>query len=503
MEASAILKYLTLGENVCVEFKRGGNGFEDDTLQTVCSFLNRFGGDIFLGITDTGEICGVPEKAAPDMVKNFIKRIGDTNLFSPTVLLVPEILQYEEKTIIHVHIPPSAEVHKFKKDIYDRVGDSDVKVTATGAITQMYIRKQNIYTEKKIYPYVKLEDLRTDLLPRLRKMALNKADQPVHPWMELNDEEMLRYAGLYATDRITGETGYNLAAVLLLGRDEVIRDVVPAYTTDALLRRVNVDRYDDREIVETNLIESYEKLLEFAQKHMLDKFYLEDGQRLSLRYIIARELVSNILMHREYTSPHHARLVIESNKMYTVNASRATQEILITPANLEPVSKNPIIAKFFREIGFADTMGSGVRKLFKYTKQYSGADPVFEEGDIFRITVPLDDSYSYDANIGSLASENADKAIKNADKAKASADKVNSNADIGIESADKNTSSILAKQEKTIKQYVSEYGSITTKIAVDILSVKERRARFILSAMVNKGILVKQGQNKGTIYIMA
>jgi ATP-dependent DNA helicase RecG len=97
MEASAILKYLTLGENVCVEFKRGGNGFEDDTLQTVCSFLNRFGGDIFLGITDTGEICGVPEKAAPDMVKNFIKRIGDTNLFSPTVLLVPEILQYEEK----------------------------------------------------------------------------------------------------------------------------------------------------------------------------------------------------------------------------------------------------------------------------------------------------------------------------------------------------------------------------------------------------------------------
>ena len=31
MEASAILKYLTLGENVCVEFKRGGNGFEDDS----------------------------------------------------------------------------------------------------------------------------------------------------------------------------------------------------------------------------------------------------------------------------------------------------------------------------------------------------------------------------------------------------------------------------------------------------------------------------------------
>ena len=42
----------------------------------------------------------------------------------------------------------------------------DVKVTATGAIAQMYIRKQGIFTEKKIFPYAKLEDLRQDLLPK-------------------------------------------------------------------------------------------------------------------------------------------------------------------------------------------------------------------------------------------------------------------------------------------------------------------------------------------------
>ena len=35
--------------------------------------------------------------------------------------------------------------------IYDRVGDADVKVTATGRIAALYIRKQNIFTEKKIY----------------------------------------------------------------------------------------------------------------------------------------------------------------------------------------------------------------------------------------------------------------------------------------------------------------------------------------------------------------
>lgn len=144
-----------------MEFKRCGNGIESDTYETVCSFLNRFGGDIFMGVSYDGTVVGVPRKAAPDMVKNFIKVVSNPALFVPTVYLVPEIIEYDEnRTIIHVHIPPSAEVHGYKKVIYDRVDDADVKVTATGAIAQMYIRKLNIFTEKKIYPYAKMEDLK-------------------------------------------------------------------------------------------------------------------------------------------------------------------------------------------------------------------------------------------------------------------------------------------------------------------------------------------------------
>lgn len=56
---------LAIGETVAVEFKRCGNGIESDTYETVCSFLNRFGGDIFMGILDDGTVLGVPEKAAP------------------------------------------------------------------------------------------------------------------------------------------------------------------------------------------------------------------------------------------------------------------------------------------------------------------------------------------------------------------------------------------------------------------------------------------------------
>ena len=396
MDLREFRSMLTIGETVAVEFKRCGNGIESDTYETVCSFLNRFGGDIFMGVLDDGTVVGVPEKAAPDMVKNFIAVISNPALFSPTIYLAPEIIKDEQgHSIIHVHIPPSAEVHSYKKVIYDRVDDADVKVTATSQIAAMYIRKQNIFTEKKLYPFVTLDDLRLDLLPRVRQMAINHAGGK-HPWENMSDQELLQSAGLYGMDMSTGEKGYNLAAIMLLGKDDIIFNVCPAYETDALVRKINVDRYDDREIVRTNLIESFDLLMEFARKNLPDKFFLENEVNVSLRNILAREMIGNTLMHREFTSSYVAKFVIEVDWMYVENANRASKQGIITPENLEPNPKNPIISSFFRNIGRADRLGSGVRNLYKYSKYYSGAEPSFIEGDVFRIIVPLNDAYSFD-----------------------------------------------------------------------------------------------------------
>lgn len=123
---------------------------------------------------------------------------------------------------------------------------------------------------------------------------------------------------------------------------------------------------------------------------------MEEENRVSLRNILVREMVSNTLMHREFTSTYAAKFVIQQEKMYVENANRAAKGGSITPDNLEPNPKNPIIASFFRNIGRADRLGSGVRNLYKYSRYYSGQEPEFKEGGIFRIVVPLDDEYSFD-----------------------------------------------------------------------------------------------------------
>ncbi len=168
MEQSKLKNIFEIGETIAVEFKRCGNGIENDTYETVCSFLNRHGGDIFLGVLDDETVIGLPENNIRDMIKNFVKMISNPDIMNPTIYLVPEKMEYEGKYLIHIHVPSSSEVHRFKKVIYDRVDDSDVKVTSTSQIAAMYIRKQDIFTEKRIYKYVKKEDLRLDLLPICR-----------------------------------------------------------------------------------------------------------------------------------------------------------------------------------------------------------------------------------------------------------------------------------------------------------------------------------------------
>ena len=140
------------------------------------------------------------------------------------------------------------------------------------------------------------------------------------------------------------------------------------------------------------------------------------------------EMIANTLIHREFTSSYTAKFVIEKDRMYTENANRSSGDGIITPDNMEPNPKNPIVASFFRNIGWSDRLGSGVRNIFKYSKYYSGEEPEFVEGDVFRIIVPLNEDYSYDNpqndSIDELERKNEEKLEKNQKRFGESSEKV-------------------------------------------------------------------------------
>jgi len=383
-----IKELIQKGEGIDTEFKTAQFELGKNTFDTVCAFLNRRGGHLLLGVKNNGAVEGVIEDSVQNIIDSLTTGANDPQKLNPTYYLSPNAYKDEKDNIIvHVFVPESSQVHSTKGRVFDRNEDGDMDVTGTDQVGQLYFRKKNIFSENKIYPYVTMKEFREDLFQRVR--ALSRSERPNHPWLELSDEELLISAGLFRSDYQTGEKGYTLAAVLIFGKDEVIHNILPYYKTDALLRVENEDRYDDRDDIRTNLIESYDRLMAFVRKHLPDKFYIENDQRVSLRDRIFREVVANILIHREYLNTFPARFIIRKGEVNTENWNRAYGAGDIDPAHFAAVPKNPVIAKFFRQIGRADELGSGVRNTFRYCKFYvNDRHPVFSEGDVFKTYIP-------------------------------------------------------------------------------------------------------------------
>ena len=189
-----ILKKIAGGESITAEFKECRNKLPKNLFETICAFLNRMGGDIFLGVADDGTITGVEESCVPQLKKDISSLCNNANKIAPTVYLHTDECEVEGKTVLHIYVPESSQVHSTAGKIYDRNEE---------------------FTENTIYPYATLNDLETETIREVRIMAVNR--QPNHPWEKLTDEELLKSCGLYKRDLQTGESGYTLACILLFG----------------------------------------------------------------------------------------------------------------------------------------------------------------------------------------------------------------------------------------------------------------------------------------------
>lgn len=123
----------------------------------------------------------------------------------------------------------------------------------------------------------------------------------------------------------------------------------------------------------------------------------------------------------------------------------------------------------FTNIGNADELGSGTRNLFKYTKLYSGKNPEMLEDDIFKTIVPLDEKYSFDAQIGNPKSEN-----QNQDEKKI----------------------YLSENQKKILEEMKSNPSTTAKILSQKVGISQRKIQENIRFLKENGLVERKGSNK-------
>ena len=388
MSRERVLQLLQQKEGLRLEFKRAEYALPNNLFESICAMLNRDGGDILLGVADDGSLIGVDSESLAQLMIDISNLSNNSKKLDPPFILFPIHHIIKGKNIIHIQVPASSELHHSAGIVFDRSSDGDFKALQPHQIASLHNYKRNFYTESRIYPGLSFNDFEPSLFPKVRQLM--RSNYTNHPWLALNDHQMLEKAGLKRKDYATGEEGYTLAAALLFGKDQVIQQILPHYKIDGLVRIKNTMRYDDRVYIQTNLIDAYELLMNFVEKHLPDKFHLHGAQRISIRSQIFREVIANLIIHREYTNGHPCSFVIQNDKVVCENANNPHGEGPIDPNHFAPYPKNPALAKFFIQLGRVDELGSGVLNVYRLVKEYGGkGNPLFVEGAVFRMEIPI------------------------------------------------------------------------------------------------------------------
>jgi len=442
MREDQFIKLSQAGENAQIEYKTCYEQISDSLYETVCSFLNHSGGHILVGVKDNGEIVGVNPDKATTLQGNIITAIKNPDLFLPCPYFTPQILTVEGRVVLHLDIPCGQYVYRYKGKYWDRNGDADIDVTdQPELLLSLFERKNPHLFEERIVEELTLEDLDSDTFQYCRNILA--VIKPNHPWLQLTDEDILLHTRLAKKERETGKLKLKYAALILFGKEEAIEEYMPRYRFEALFHMCTYEeyndikrfpnRYDDRITMRCNLIKVYDRLTQFTERYLPNKFYLPEGttQREDLRWDLFREIVANICVHSDFSTGYACFYHVFKDRVVTKNPTRLLLEIPegeLTLQELSNYTKNPLLVRVFHELSWVEDMGSGTRNILRYAPLYypdykveivNGSQFIFSI-TYMEMSVKTEENVSQNLEMsvknGENVSQNLEMSVKNEDQ---------------------------------------------------------------------------------------
>ena len=382
MTADKFIALTRKGEDTRIEYKTCTEEVSESLYESVCSFLNHSGGQILVGVQNDGTILGVNPDKVEQLRTDIVNCINNPELFLPCPYFTPRIMEVEGKSVMLLDIPCGQYVYRFKGRYWDRNDDADIDVTdQPELLLSIFERKNPHLFEERFVDGLTMEGLDPNTFQYCRNVIQSR--QPSHAWLQLSDEDILTATHLAVRDGDKLKIKY--AALILFGTDNALAELMPRYRFEALFHMCThadyedmkkfPSRYDDRRTIRQNLIRVYDQLAEFVARYMPDKFYMspETGQREDLRWDLMREIVGNMCVHTDFGSGYACFFHVFKDRVLTKNPTRLLPEIPegeLTIQQLSNYTKNPLLARVFHELHWAEDLGSGTRNILRYAPLY-------------------------------------------------------------------------------------------------------------------------------------
>ena len=481
------------GERINIEYKEASSDLPKSLWETYSSFANTIGGTIVLGIKEHRnksvedgkfEIRGVGD--ADKMLKTFWDTINSDKV-SRNILVDEDVecVNYEDKTLLIVHVPQASYTMRpiyINKNLiggtFKRNYEGDYHCTDDEVKSMLRDANEN-GNDGVLIEHYDMNDIDLPTLHAYRnRFEVRNVD---HAFNQLDDKDFLRNMGGYTTDRSIRREGLTMAGLLMFGKGLSVRDRFDNLRMDYIdktnlvgdIRWSDCLTYDG--MWENNLYNFFTRVVPKLTADLKRPFRLEGLERIDDTPVhkAVREGMTNMIIHADLCITGVLKVEKYDKEFVFSNPGSLKLPIADIMRGGNSKARNPRIQNMLRMIGYGDNIGSGYPTILKTWKEQNWRKPTLLDRTELRqvdLTLPMI----------SLLPKTVLEEMKHY---------------YGSAAYD-----LLTANEQQILAYVWNGDSISNIELQQLLGLNSIEAGKLLHQMVKKGLMNQNNKNRWTTY---
>jgi predicted HTH transcriptional regulator len=465
-----IAKIIQQPEGRRIEFKKI-LPTQSDLNKTIVAFANDAGGELYIGIQDNPrEVTGINEDDLLNIEEQLSSGIHD----NCAPIIHPEIsfLKLKGLHVVKVKIYKGSDAPYFikskgiEKGTYIRVGSSN-RLADRDIITELKRQKSDISFDTLADYNKEIDNID---LHSFKKQFKEKTNESIN-------NVVLNKLGLISNHQ---EKKYPTLALILLSDDELRSQIFPYGKVEcARFKGVVPGNFIDQKTIDTSASLQAERAYQFVLRHISEGSEYEGvyrKDRWEYPIVAIREAIRNAIIHRDYSlKGKDIKIAIFDDKIEITSPGKLLPTVDFDEMEAgQSDIRNKTLAPVFKKLGIIEQWGNGLQLIADELKAYPEIELSWKEpGIAFRL---------------SFIKKNFDPQLKT--------------TDYGRLRTITDDYERLAREEQKILLYLLDNKTTSRKEAVKILKLQKTKVHEILSHLLDKKLIKREGQGRSTYYVL-
>ncbi len=352
------------GENLHTEFK-GVLLDKEKIAKSIVCFANTDGGQLIIGVSDSGDIIGVENS------DESARKIDDIafNRCEPPISILSETVDMDDKTILVINIPKGEQrPYRTRSGRYYIRSGNRCRQASWQEVRRLYQTSGSIYYDEIPISAASLNNLDIDYF----RYFLEK-------YLDISPETKLIESYSENLKIITSNKKPTLAGILFFGvnpqRFIPYAKIIAAYIPGSDISTPPSDKKD----LDGKIPDILENSLRFLRLYIREEHRIESFESELYPEIpesVLREGIVNAIAHRDYTINAPIRLFIFDDRVEIRTPGRLPNEVTIESMRIagSHVLRNPTLYNLLYKIGMVTDIGSGVYRMIKLIRERLGKE---------------------------------------------------------------------------------------------------------------------------------